>query len=664
MVRQATQVMGARRATRMLGALLAVLVVGVAGPAIGTAAAQDTAQDTGDLGAQIDQVAGELAGADAEIAQIQGARDQLDTAVLAAQRKADALRSDSSQREQVRADLVAQARAFAIQRYMYGSSGSRDLLAFLAALAKPADDAVWGLATLEVTSAAALDEAEQVSEARDAVEDRLATAQSDLLVLSAARDRKDQELRAAAARRTDVAGRFEAVVRELGQATVNGMSTVAYDAYRQAEATLAAEQPGCGLRWELLAAIGKTESNHGVGRLDAFGNSQIAIVGIPIGGDTDGGLLDGDSSQDHAVGPMQFIPSTWKRWGTDANGDGRTDPGNIVDATTAAGRYLCRAAGDLTLTSEAGVIRAILSYNPNQTYLRVVGARFEALANDLAAGWFSAAALPPPPPPVADLPANAGPSGRVAAGGTPAPPPPPPPTEVVDVKVFGPQDLAVPTTAPVTIADGECLGASLVLDGRSGFLRCRPVKGAKPSSVRDPCERAPYDPSLVGCLPDPTGAPTLLRVDAASIEDVGGATPPPPYRLLVLDGGDRCVPVPAPEPPPAPPSKGGGKGGAGTGGAGTTTSTTDSPRNGQGTSTTSTAPATSTTTSTTTTAAPSSTTTTAPTPTVPIAERRTYTCASGAVVIGLPDTSSATWTATVRQDGLADRRLPVVKAIS
>ena len=460
-----------------------------------------------------------------------------------------------------------------------------------------------------------------------------------------------------------MAGRFEAVVRELGQATVNGMSTVAYNAYRQAEATLAAEQPGCGLRWELLAAIGKTESNHGVGRLDAFGNSQIAIVGIPIGGDTDGGLLDGDSSHDHAVGPMQFIPSTWKRWGTDANGDGRTDPGNIVDAATAAGRYLCRAAGDLTLTTEAGVIRAILSYNPNQTYLRVVGARFEALANDLAAGWFSAAALPPPPPPVADLPANAGPGGRAAAGGTPAPPPPPPPTEVVDVKVFGPQDLAVPTTAPVTIADGECLGASLVLDGRGGFLRCRPVQGA----VFDPCEQAPYDPSLVGCLPDPTGAPTLLRVDAASIEDVGAATPPPPYRLLVLDGGDRCSPIPAPEPPPAPPSKGGGGGGGGKGRDGyddldhrpapersghldhvdgpsdvdrrparpprrRSPPRARPPRHPP---------------------RPCRSPTGRPTPAPP-----------GAVVIGLPDTSSSTWTATVRQDGLADRRLPVVRAFS
>ena len=560
---RATQMIGPRRATQMIGAVLAALAVAIAGPSIAIASAQDTA----DLGAQIDQVAGELAGVDAEIAQIEAARDQLATAVADAQRKADALRSDSSRREQVRADLVAQAQAYAIQRYMYGSSGSRDLLAFLAALAKPADDAVWGLATLEVTSEAALDEAEQVAEARDAVEERLTAAQSDLLVLRTARDRKDQELRAAGGRRAEVAGRFEAVVRELGQATVNGMSTVAYNAYQQAEATLAAEQPGCGLRWELLAAIGKTESNHGVGRLDAFGNSQIAIVGIPIGGDTDGGMFDGDSERDHAVGPMQFIPSTWKRWGTDANGDGRSDPGNIVDATTAAGRYLCRAAGDLTLTTEAGVIRAILSYNPNQTYLRVVGARFEALADDLAAGWFSAAALPPPPPPVADLPANAGPNGRAAAGGAPAPPPPPPPTELVELKVFGPQDLVVPDDSAGHDRRRRVRGSEPGA-GRSGRVPALPSRAGPRRSCSIRASRRPTTRRSSGCLPDPTGVPTLLRVDAASIEDVGAATPPPPYRLLVLDGGDRCLPIPAPEPPPAPPSKDGGGGGGGKGGDG------------------------------------------------------------------------------------------------
>ena len=66
-----------------------------------------------------------------------------------AQVSVEAIRQDATSRQQLEAQLVGQARAYAIQRYMYGSADSRDLLAFLSALNKPADDAVWGLATLE-----------------------------------------------------------------------------------------------------------------------------------------------------------------------------------------------------------------------------------------------------------------------------------------------------------------------------------------------------------------------------------------------------------------------------------------------------------------------------------------------------------------------------------
>ncbi len=45
------------------------------------------------------------------------------------------------------------------------------------------------------------------------------------------------------------------------------------------------------------------------------------------------------------MGPLQFIPSTWRSWGVDANGDGVADPNQIDDAALAAGRYLC-AAGE------------------------------------------------------------------------------------------------------------------------------------------------------------------------------------------------------------------------------------------------------------------------------------------------------------------------------
>jgi membrane-bound lytic murein transglycosylase B len=697
-----------RHGAEVAAAALAALVVGVAAPsavgraiaqapAAGQAAQPAQAAPVADAGAQIDQVAGELAGLDTQVAQLQAALAQADDVLAKAQALVEAIRQEATSREQLQAQLVGQARAYAIQRYMYGSADSRDLLAFLSALSKPADDAVWGLATLEVSSEAALDQAGQVAKARAAVADRLAQAESDVTLLTTARARRAQELDTTTAQRAQVATRFDGVVRELGQATVNGMSTVAYDAYRKAQETLATEQPACGLRWELLAAIGKTESNHGVGRLDVFGNSFVPIIGIPIGGDTDGGALDGDASRDHAVGPMQFIPSTWRKWGTDANGDGKADPGNIVDAATAAGRYLCRAAGDLTLGTEAGVIRAILSYNPNQTYLRVVGARFEALASDLALGWFSAAALPPAPAPVADVAPNAGPEGREATGNGPTLTAPPA-TTVTQVRIFGAQDFTTSTTAPETVQPGACAGPTLALDPRAGFLRCGPIGGA----LLDPCEVAPYDATLVGCLPDPTGTPVLLRMaGAAPTVELGTA---PPYRLLVLDGGDRCLPIPATEPtyapPPEPttttPTTAGGTTTTAPPTSGTATSTpptagssTSAPSRRAGTTTTSTAASSTAATSAaaatgtdpgTTSAAPKAktpnaanasttsssppTTAPAPTTTLPLADRPTYACASGATVIGPPNSSSATWVVLVRQVGLADRQLVVVQALS
>ncbi|MFF9867626.1 lytic murein transglycosylase [Streptomyces sp. NPDC013953] len=151
-------------------------------------------------------------------------------------------------------------------------------------------------------------------------------------------------------------------------------------AYRQAETELAGSAPGCGLRWELLAAIGQVESGHARGgRLTADGTTVRPILGPRLDGngfalirDTDGGAHDGDTVYDRAVGPMQFIPSTWAAWGADGNGDGRADPGNIHDAATAAGRYLC--AGGRDLSDPYDLDRAILGYNHSAAYLRTVRA--------------------------------------------------------------------------------------------------------------------------------------------------------------------------------------------------------------------------------------------------------------------------------------------------
>lgn len=162
-------------------------------------------------------------------------------------------------------------------------------------------------------------------------------------------------------------------------ASQTGIPATVLLAYREAADRLGIEQPGCGLPVPLLAGIGRVESGHAYGgRVDETGQSLTAIIGIALDGgpdvalirDTDGGRLDGDTTYDRAVGPMQFIPGTWSRWAADGNADGVRDPQNVFDASLAAGRYLCAAGRNLNTGS--GVQQAILAYNPSEHYLQTV----------------------------------------------------------------------------------------------------------------------------------------------------------------------------------------------------------------------------------------------------------------------------------------------------
>ena len=168
------------------------------------------------------------------------------------------------------------------------------------------------------------------------------------------------------------------VITALGE---SGIPDVALRAYKQAEARLAVSDPGCGVPWTLLAAIGRVESNHG-----RFGGAQLRndgsatrrIRGIPLDGrpnvalirDSDGGALDGDSVYDRAVGPMQFIPSTWRAVNADGNGDGFGDPNNMFDAAQGAAQYLCTGTSDLRDPGRAA--QAVRRYNNADSYVRVV----------------------------------------------------------------------------------------------------------------------------------------------------------------------------------------------------------------------------------------------------------------------------------------------------
>jgi hypothetical protein len=94
-----------------------------------------------------------------------------------------------------------------------------------------------------------------------------------------------------------------------------------------------------GIPWEVLAAINKVETG--------FGRNL------------------GPSSAG-AVGWMQFMPSTWARWGVDANGDGVADPDNPTDAIFSAAHYLAGCGGQFDIAA------AVYCYNHASWYVNEV----------------------------------------------------------------------------------------------------------------------------------------------------------------------------------------------------------------------------------------------------------------------------------------------------
>jgi Transglycosylase SLT domain len=187
-----------------------------------------------------------------------------------------------------------------------------------------------------------------------------------------------------------------------------GIPVRALEAYREAASLVDAADPGCHIDWALLAAIGRVESNHarfGDNQLDSAGIAQPGIIGIPLDGsngtalitDSDGGRLDRDNSYDRAVGPMQFIPSTWRVVGTDGDGDGAKNPQDMADAATATAIYLCSGPGDLSQPDDLRA--AIMRYNPSDSYVRTVTAIADAYRHSVTV--LPASDLPASGPPTA-----------------------------------------------------------------------------------------------------------------------------------------------------------------------------------------------------------------------------------------------------------------------
>lgn len=232
---------------------------------------------------------------------------------------------------------------------------------------------------------------------------------------------------------------------------VGGIPSVVLGAYLDAATALAREQPNCRLPVALLAAIGKVESGHARGgRLDSSGNAVPPILGPELNGTngfaaipaTDGGALDGDPVWERAVGPMQFIPSTWRNWASDGNHDGIADPENIYDATLAAARYLCADGRDLS--TDAGIRSAILSYNDSVAYLRLVTAWLTAYRGGITE---IADVTMPASPTTTTTPAPTPTTTTAAPTSTPITPTPTPTPTTTPVTVI---PIPVPTTSTIT----------------------------------------------------------------------------------------------------------------------------------------------------------------------------------------------------------------------
>lgn len=164
-------------------------------------------------------------------------------------------------------------------------------------------------------------------------------------------------------------------VPKVKKGTVGDIPPLAYYAYRRAAQVMDSAAPECHLDWSLLAAIGRIESNHGQhsgNELSRDGAAEPGIYGPQLTkiSDTDAGELDSDARFDRAVGPMQFIPTTWAAVAVDGNGDDVRDPQNIHDAALAAGVYLC--VNDRNLANSEQRRAAVWSYNHSDSYVAAV----------------------------------------------------------------------------------------------------------------------------------------------------------------------------------------------------------------------------------------------------------------------------------------------------
>lgn len=239
----------------------------------------------------------------------------------------------------------------------------------------------------------------------------------------------------------------------------HGIPATVLDSYLRAVDAQQREDPGCRMTWTLLAGIGKVESGHARGGdVRPDGTLIHPIYGPSLDGTNNTASIPGEGGWARAAGSMQFIPSSWARWGADGNGDGERNPQNVHDASLAASRYLC--AGGRDLSKPEDLRAAIFSYNHSREYVNLVLGWMSAYENggggvpdrhassrllemasydssDAESGASTRPTEQPPPPPPAEQPQeppqdDGGDAPEPAPSPAPAPEPEPEPVRVLE----------------------------------------------------------------------------------------------------------------------------------------------------------------------------------------------------------------------------------------
>lgn len=290
----------------------------------------------------------------------------------------------------------------------------------------------------------------------------------------------------------------------ISTASTSGIPSAALAAYQRAEAVINAADKSCELPWQLIAAIGRVESDHGRfggNTLSDEGVAEPGIYGIALNGknntqniiDTDAGQYDSDTKHDRAVGPMQFIPSTWSVVGVDGDNDGKRNPQDIDDAALATSVYLC--SGDDDLSTDQGQRASVYRYNHSNDYVDLVISIMQAYMD----GDYTSV-----------------PNGTTSAG------------------VFLPSTAGA-TAAPARAGKGNKGRGNAVVRGgtttASPTAKPTPTTSATPTPTPTPSPTPTRTPTKSPTLPVPTSLPTLPSTSVTPLDQT----------LTIAEAQAQCV---------------------------------------------------------------------------------------------------------------------------